>query len=218
MNIEVKDLGLIDYAAALSLQQEAVENQRETVFVCEHPAVITVGRGKEAHLDVLTKTFPIEEVERGGRATLHMPGQVVMYPIINLKKHGLDQVKFLRLLEQTLLLTLSDFRITAHTIEKETGVWVEQERKIASLGIAVRNEMSFHGLALNVSCDLALFQNLKPCGFSPDVMTSMMKELPEKYRVTWKLTGKSLMERVRRRVPEVFLEILGEASLYYHEK
>lgn len=208
--MEIKDFGLIEYEKGLELQREFVGAQKEIIMVCEHPAVITVGRGRDSLSDVLTKNLPVHEVERGGRATLHIPGQVVVYPILNLKKHGLDQVKFLRLLERTLIRTLSDFRIEAHTIEKETGVWVNDERKIASLGIAVKNDMSMHGLALNVTCDLSLYKNLRPCGFSPDIMTSMKQEMGEEYWKTWKLTDDSLMQRVRLRIPENLMELLNE--------
>lgn len=206
--MEIKDFGLIDYAQALELQRQFVSQQKEIIFVCEHPSVITVGRGTGAQADVLTQALPVVDVERGGRATLHIPGQIVVYPILNLKKRGINQVKFLRLLEEVVIETLTDFRIDSHTIEKETGVWVDDERKIASLGIAVKNDMSMHGLALNVCCDLSLYKNLKPCGFSPEVMTSMKQELHDGYWETWKLTDETLTQRVRLRLPENLMEAL----------
>lgn len=183
---------LLDYQTALKLQKECVELQHESIIVCEHPDVITVGRGRDSLLDVLTDKIPVVEVERGGRATLHIPGQIVAYPILNLKKRGLDQIKLLRLLEGVIIETLADFGIDAGVREGETGVWVEGKRKIASLGIAVRNEMSMHGLALNVCCDMSAFKNLKPCGYNADVMTSMNEEL--------KLKDNSILIKVREQL------------------
>lgn len=204
----IKNLGLIDYQSALKIQHLYVEQKKEGILVCEHPLVITVGRAKECALDVLNKNIELVEVERGGRATLHLPGQVVVYPVFDVEKRKLDAIKLLRLLENAIIKTLSDFRIQAHAVEGKTGVWVGDngERKIASIGVAIKNGMSFHGLAINVACDLTQFKNLKPCGFEASVMTSMKNEISKEYWETWKLTDKTLMDRVVLRVPENLLE------------
>ncbi len=205
--LEIIDLGLIDYSLALEMQKAQVSAQMERIFVCEHPSVISVGRARDAVSDILSSTIPHLDVERGGKSTLHMPGQIVVYPIVNLKLRGYDQVQWLRFLEKVIIELLADFRITATTNGKEAGVWVgEGRRKIASLGIAVKNEMSFHGLSLNVSPDLDLYKNLKPCGYEASVMTSMEKEITPEYWKTWKLTGENLMHRVRLRLAEVLEE------------
>jgi lipoyl(octanoyl) transferase len=205
--ITTKDFGLIDYQSCLDLQHQFVEQKKEIIMTCEHPVVITLGRGKESREDVLNRDVHAVEVERGGRATLHLPGQVVIYPIMNVVKRGLDALKILRSLENSIVQTLADFRITSAVVEGKTGVWVDEgQRKIASIGIAIKNEMSFHGLSLNVACDLKEFKNLKPCGFESSVMTSMKMEIPEKYWQTWKLTDESLMWRVKLRLVENLLE------------
>lgn len=119
---------------------------------------------------------PVRVVERGGEATLHGPGQLVAYPILQL--NGTFGPKaLLRAMEEAIVATLKDFGLAAYWIEGKTGVWLRdaegEERKIASLGVAVRKSVSYHGLALNVSTDLAKFSLISPCGFQPNVMTNM---------------------------------------------
>jgi lipoyl(octanoyl) transferase len=207
------DAGLIEYSAALTLQEKILDEvisdtAKETLIVCEHPTVITVGRAPGSKEEVFTSSIPTFEVSRGGRATLHTVGQIVVYPIVDLKKRGKDLHGFLRILEEVIIDTLQDFRIQAARIEGKTGVWVG-EHKIASLGIAVKKWVSYHGLALNVNCDLKLFSNISPCGFAADVMTSVDKELNDEYRRVWKLDEKSLMKNVRKRLLENLQEKLS---------
>ncbi|MDZ4677402.1 MAG: lipoyl(octanoyl) transferase LipB [Oligoflexia bacterium] len=214
----VESLGLIDYPKALEVQEKAVaelisnrNTNLEKLLVCEHPAVITVGRAAGSREEVLTDKLPVYEVSRGGRSTLHLPGQIVVYPILDLEKRGRDLHSLMRLLENAIIETLADFRITAQSIEGKTGVWVIDEsvdansiteRKIASLGIAAKKWVSYHGLALNVTCDLKMFSNLSPCGFNSSVMTSMIDEMPEEYKKTWAIEPESLFKNVRLRIIE----------------
>lgn len=212
--IEVHNLGLIEYSKALQEQDEAlnrVNTNHEEILVCEHPPVITVGRAAGSASEVFAKDIPVFEIPRGGRATLHLPGQVVVYPILDLNKRGRDLHQYMRVLESAIIDTLADFRIDATSIEGKTGVWVKKslntggERKIASLGIAVKNWKSYHGVALNVCCDLKQFSKINPCGFSADVMTSMIEEMPASYVSTWKIEPRDLFERTTKRLTENML-------------
>ena len=122
----------------------------------------------------------------------------------------------MRRLETAIIETLADFRIEAVAREGKTGVWVEHsrnggEKKIASLGVAVKKWVTYHGLALNVTCDLALFKNLNPCGFSSDVMTSVTQEMPASYTATWNLNSEKLYKRVKTRLVENLIENLTES-------
>lgn len=192
MNVE--DWGLIAYKEALSRQEEYVDQvarelRRETLVFCSHPPVVTLGRGTKEG-DVFGWTGETFEVTRGGRATYHGPSQIVAYPILDLNSRGRDLHLYMRALEGAVLATLDSFGISseANALQVEdgateaspaTGVWIGK-RKIASIGIAVRKWISFHGLALNVEHDPAAFQGMKPCGFSPGSVISMEEVLGER--------------------------------------
>ena len=175
--VRLQHLGLIEYAEALALQQEAVDRGAETgeevLFLCSHPPVVTLGRGTQSG-DVFSWKGPLVEVQRGGRATYHGPSQMIAYPILNLDRFNRDLHQYLRFLERVLIQTLNDFGIEGDRKPKETGVWVKN-KKIASIGVGVRRWMSFHGIALNVHHDPNAFQGIHPCGYSTEVMTSMEK-------------------------------------------
>ncbi len=187
--ISIQDWGLIDYQEALRRQTELVdlvshELARETFVFCSHPPVVTLGRGTKPG-DVFSWTGEIVEINRGGRATYHGPNQMVVYPILDLNLRGRDLHKFMRHLEESIILTLHEFGISSSGRGKQiqddleveaTGVWVGS-KKIASIGIGVRKWISFHGLALNVDHDPLAFQGLKPCGFETSTMTSMQEIL-----------------------------------------
>ncbi len=180
----IKDLGLIDYQKAYSIQkelvQEALDSGRQTIIFCEHPTVITLGRlaNKKnllATRDVLNKkNIPVCQVDRGGDITLHTPGQLVIYPILNLVNYKKDLHWYLRKLEELTIDLLSDFGIVADRFTPNTGVWVGNN-KIASIGIGVRRWVTYHGLALNVLTNLELFSMIRPCGL--DVMMTSMSEV-----------------------------------------
>ena len=174
--LEVRRLGLVDYAEAHAFQQELLEQRvageiRDTLLLCEHPEVITIGRGtpdeQKPKGDV-----PTVEVERGGEATYHGPGQAVAYPILALPEDRRDLHRYLRDLEQVVIGVLAEFEVEGSRKEGLTGVWI-CDRKVASIGVAVRRWVTWHGLALNVHTDLAAFQSFQPCGLDPNVMTRL---------------------------------------------
>jgi len=176
------DLGLLDYQAALALQERLVDaKQRESsddiLLFVEHPHVYTLGRGgKDAN--VLTPAeVPVHRTSRGGDVTYHGPGQLVVYPIIDLRsKLRKDVHRYVRNLELSAINTLKDFGLTATRRPPYTGIWIDS-RKIAAIGVAVRRAITYHGLALNVNTILSYFQRIVPCGLSWADVTSMQKEL-----------------------------------------
>lgn len=198
-SLPVEDWGLIDYEEALEKQLQYVqrihdEQSAGVIILCSHPAVVTIGRATLPG-DVFGWTGSIKEVSRGGRATYHGPSQVVAYPIVNLAfaRHGRapHEVRgFLRTLEQGVVNTLrtydihSEGRSPQKKLESpeavdETGVWVKNQ-KVASLGIAVKKWITFHGTAINLEKDPAAFQGMKPCGFSTETMISIEELLGKK--------------------------------------
>lgn len=176
------DLGQVEYGAAHERQLRLVEaRQRDEVpdllLLCEHPPVITVGRRLRAQANILVPRFPIHEVERGGDATYHGPGQLVGYPILKLEGAERDLHRYLRDLEEGLILLCGRLGVAAGRREGWTGVWTaDQERKVASIGIAVRRWVTYHGFALNVTTDLSHFHAINPCGLEARVMTSLVRE------------------------------------------
>jgi lipoyl(octanoyl) transferase len=186
--LAVVDLGVAAYAEAWARQLAEVERRKgadaldDVVLVLEHPHVITVGRTREAQRNVVAPgDVPVVEIERGGDATYHGPGQVVAYPIVRLRDGERDLHRFLRNLEEAMIRTLARWELPAGREPGKTGVWLDDasgaRRKIASIGIACRRWVTFHGVALNVTTDLAHFARINPCGFEATVMTSMANEL-----------------------------------------
>jgi len=174
------DLQTRDYKETLELQHRLVElraqtRQPDVFLLVEHPHVITMGKSARTE-NILSRTLPVYEIERGGDVTYHGHGQLVGYPILNLSSRGDDIRTYLRNLEKTLIQTLTHFGITAQRIQGRTGVWVG-EKKIASIGVAVRSSITFHGFALNVSTDLSYFAKINPCGYHSSIMTSMKEQL-----------------------------------------
>ncbi len=176
------DLQQADYRTTYDRQLALVEDRKrgeghDTLLMVEHPHVITVGRAQKARQNLLAPgDVEVVEIERGGDATYHGPGQLIAYPIVRLDPHERDLHRFLRALESGIIRTLAHFSIDAGRSPGNTGVWIGP-RKIASIGIACRRWVTFHGLALNVHTDLSYFQRINPCGFQASVMTSMANEL-----------------------------------------
>src|SRR3990167_409718 len=185
-DFELLDLGLIDYQKGLSLQQDLLREVasgkiKSVLTFCEHNPVITLGRSAKKE-NVLKpgeqlKSLGIEVVAAnlGGDVTLHLPGQLVVYPVFNLRYLGRDIGLFLRNMEKAVISLLNDYRIKAAALEGSTGVWVER-KKIASIGIAVKNWVAYHGVSLNINCNLDLFSLIRPCG-QDIIMTSMARFL-----------------------------------------
>lgn len=199
--IDVYDLGFVqDYKKVWDFQKQILERRianqiPDSIIFVEHDHVITLGRS--SHLEnVLVKDLPTFEIERGGDVTYHGPGQLVVYPILSLEKMSLGVRQFVELLESTLVQALVKLGVSnaSGKLGKETGVWIDNSRKIASIGVAVSHWVSYHGLALNVSTDLTYFQKINPCGFDAGIMTSVSKE-----------TGRSVeVEEAKKQVLEAF--------------
>jgi lipoyl(octanoyl) transferase len=179
---QVRELGRIGYGPALELQQELIAARKlgalpDQLLLLEHPHVITLGRN--GHLENLLASQEILEragisfypTDRGGDVTYHGPGQLVAYPILDLREWKRDVGAFVRAVEQAIIDTLADYGIAAGRIPKLTGVWVG-DRKIAAIGVHISRWVTSHGLALNVSTDLNYFQYIVPCGLTKPV-TSM---------------------------------------------
>ena len=172
--------GVAPYGDIHQLQERLVAARAENripnlLLTGEHPSVITLGR-RSPKDETYAGDIPIVIVERGGEATYHGPGQLVAYPIVHLTQGRRDLHAFQRDLEEVGICTLADFGISGGRRNELTGVWVEQ-RKIQSLGIAVRRWVTWHGLALNVRTDLEPFRTFNPCGLDGRVMTSMAEVL-----------------------------------------
>ncbi len=176
--VKIETLGLVDYDKALDLQTQTLESLSrgvisERIFLLEHPHVFTVGRrgqgspAQAAHGSI--RTVPIC---RGGDITYHGPGQLVGYPILDLRQRGRDVHLYLRKLEECLIRTVRDFGLNAGRRESLTGIWTSQG-KLASIGIAVKKWVTMHGFALNVVTDLRYFEGIDPCGIPGCPVTSM---------------------------------------------
>jgi lipoyl(octanoyl) transferase len=179
---ELRELGRMDYGQALEWQRRMVAARQrgeipDQLGLLEHPHVITLGRnGQLRHLlaseDVLDRAgIAFYPTDRGGDVTYHGPGQLVGYPIVDLREWKRDVGAYVRAVEQTIIDTLADFGIAAGRIPKLTGVWVK-ERKIAAIGVHISRWVTSHGFALNVNTDLSFFQYIVPCGLNRPV-TSM---------------------------------------------
>jgi lipoate-protein ligase B len=184
----VVHLGLVPYARGLELQRAAARARisgalaHDVLLLLEHPPVITLGRSSKAQHLVATPEMLAErgvelfEAERGGDVTFHGPGQLVGYPIVNLRGHRKDLHWYLRQVEAVLIHALEATGIDAERSEGRTGVWTGG-RKIASIGVHARDWVTWHGFALNVSNDLSYFDLIVPCGLAGVTMTSVDREL-----------------------------------------
>ncbi len=216
--MNVVDLGYRDYREVWELQKR-VHRMRldgkidDTLFLVEHNAVITMGKsGKKENLLIpfellAQKKIPYYHIERGGDITYHGPGQLVGYPIINIK-NGLVGIKpFIEKIKEAIIATLAEFDIRGEKREKMVGVWTEKG-KICSLGIAVKRWVSFHGFALNVNTDLENFALIVPCGLKNVTMTSMQEHLKREIPIG-KVKGiimRNFGVILNRRIKQVCLE------------
>ena len=180
-------LGTVAYAEAHDLQMELQAKRiageiGDTVLLLEHPAVLTLGRSsKNEHVvappDVLkARGISVHEVGRGGDVTYHGPGQLVVYPIIDLKPDRRDVRKYMWSLEETMIRTCADFGLTATRVEGLNGAWIDQ-RKVGAVGVRISRWVTMHGLALNANSDLTHFDLIVPCGIQDKGVTSLSAEL-----------------------------------------
>ena len=201
-----ENLGVVDYKAAWDYQESrlaeivaikvenrslALENQKPTpnyLLFCQHPHVYTLGKsGHQDHLlinerELAEKQATFYKINRGGDITYHGPGQLVGYPILDLENFFTDIHKYMRFLEEAIILTCADFGLDTGRIEGLTGVWLDYEikinpRKIAAMGVKTSRWVTMHGFAFNVNTDLSYFQNIVPCGIQDKAVTSLQKEL-----------------------------------------
>jgi lipoyl(octanoyl) transferase len=198
--LRVRWLGRMEFAHALALQEEIVATKRndslfdDQLLLLEHEPVYTIGRTPDrsslsatgrigrSELDGAHLPHPLFSINRGGQATYHGPGQLIGYPIIDLRRCGQDLHKYLRWLEQLLIDLLAKYDVAAQRRESLTGVWVDN-RKIASIGVGVRHWITMHGFALNVGGDLSPFDHIVPCGINNVAITSMEKETNKSFTV-----------------------------------
>lgn len=201
--INIIDCGLKDYQSTLVLQENALQDLlngsgKDIIFIVEHPPVITLGARSSANKltkDVeLIKQAGIEifQIRRGGGTTAHNPGQLVVYPIINLKKRSLGVSDFVHTLEKIGIEFLSELGLNCGTKKGFPGLWIE-DRKIASIGVQVKKWITIHGIAININNDLSIFDLIVPCGLENVKMTSAEKELGRKIDME---TAKNTLKRI----------------------
>jgi lipoate-protein ligase B len=203
-----QDLGKLDFVAALSRQEQLIElKQRQGVadilLLVEHPHVYTIGRGGDLKNVLAAREVPLHRASRGGDVTYHGPGQLVVYPIVDLRsKLRKDVHRYVRNLEMAAIETLKDFDLEAKRRPPYTGIWIDN-RKIAAIGIAVRRCITFHGLALNVNTDLSYFNRIIPCGLTWADVTSMAKELGKQQSI----------EQVKHKFLNCFAEVFDYSTI-----
>jgi lipoate-protein ligase B len=193
MQCIIYQLGLIEYVEAYALQRKLLHQRLQgeipdTVLLLEHPPTFTIGKSGKMENILVSKEELFEEgislffVDRGGDVTYHGPGQLVGYPIIDMRERGRDVHKYVRDLEEVTLRTLKSFYINAHRDGSHAGVWVNQEQ-IASIGLSIKRWVSMHGFALNINPNLDHFSLINPCGFLDRRATSISKLLNRKVSV-----------------------------------
>ena len=181
--IETRWLGRISYDDALAMQEELVARkvadptESDLVLLLEHEPVFTIGRTQDQSSlrDSKALPFPVHVTNRGGQATYHGPGQLVGYPILDLRSRGQDLHRYLRALEEVVIAVCGQLGVEASRRDGLTGVWVK-DRKIASIGVGVRKWISMHGFALNICGPLEGFEHITPCGIGGVQMTSLEAE------------------------------------------
>jgi lipoate-protein ligase B len=211
------DLPLTDYAAALALQREItaarIEKRLEddVVLALEHPPVFTLGRHGGRENLVVSEDFlerrriAVVQIERGGNITFHGPGQLVVYPILDLKAARIGIRDYVGCLEEAMVRTAADWGVEAAGHPKNRGVWIG-ERKLGSIGVSVTRGISFHGLALNVSTDLTPFGWIHPCGFQNIRVTSLEAELAQE------IPMKPVREALKRHLASVLNRTFTDAD------
>ena len=183
MLFKIQDLQRLNYKDTLKIQQDlrekiALNKSDDSLIIVEHDHVYTLGKNANPN-NILNDNCSVIQTDRGGDVTYHGPGQLVVYPILNLKKKNIGVKNYVKKIEQVIQLTLNDFKIDSNIPLNETGVWVNN-KKIASIGIHVSKGITMHGLAINVSTDLSYFDHIISCGIEGVKMTSIDKELGKK--------------------------------------
>ncbi|MFA6597679.1 MAG: lipoyl(octanoyl) transferase LipB [Ignavibacteriaceae bacterium] len=212
------NLGTIDYEEAWEFQHELLQLRKEkkitdVFLLLEHPHTYTLGKTADKKNLIGNKTYLEEnkisvfEIDRGGDITYHGPGQIVGYPIINLNEWHNDTHKYLRALEEVIILTCKEYGLETGRNPKYTGVWIEN-RKIAAIGIKISNWISMHGFAFNVNTDLQLFNGIIPCGITNKEVTSLAKELGKEVSI----------EEVKEKLLKNFIEVFQYGTIETAQK
>ncbi len=208
--LNVLQLGLHPYECALRLQHQIVAARRDgrvadTLILLQHPPVITLGRRGDERNILVSRAWLVEQniqvhrVERGGDVTYHGPGQLVGYPIMDLRQHREDVGRYMHCLEEVLIRTLGEFGIEGGRSPGNIGVWLDEQRKIAALGARIEKWITYHGFALNVGADVSHSQIIVPCGLADKEVTSMEETL-----------GRPIdMGRVRESLVRCFAAVFG---------
>lgn len=210
-DLNVFYLGTVPYGKALEIQELLLEKKinkeiPDSLILLEHPHTFTIGRSGSSENLLVNENYlnqngiELVRISRGGDITYHGPGQLVGYPIFDLNNHKKDIHKFLRDLEETIILCLDTFGIQGRRIDKLTGVWVKRS-KIASIGVGIKRWTTYHGFALNVNTDLGLFDMINPCGMKQVQMTSIKDWVGEKSDID--------MNKVRDRITEAFGDVFS---------
>ncbi len=225
--VQFKHLGLIDYQEAWDYQEEVFKNTVDLkianrkleesaqnitenfLLFCEHPHVYTLGKsGKPEHLllndeQLKEKSATYYKINRGGDITYHGPGQIVAYPILDLENFFTDIHKYMRYMEEAVIMTCADYGIKAGRVDGLTGVWIgfeemENPRKICAMGVKSSRWVTMHGLAFNVNTQMEYFKNIVPCGISDKAVTSLAQEL------NMEMDMKAVEEKLKRHLATVF--------------
>jgi lipoyl(octanoyl) transferase len=205
--MQITDLGIIGFHAALALQERLVAEVAdgvapETLLLVEHPPVYTIGSGGNA-ANVLDPAIDVVRINRGGDVTYHGPGQLVGYPIIDLSRRGRDLHRYLRFLEELLMRVAAGFGVMSRRVPGKTGIWTDRG-KLASIGVGVRRWTTMHGFALNVDPDLRAFDRINPCGMAGCLVSSLAGE-----------TGVPVaVAAVGEQMAELFPRLLNESLPY----
>jgi lipoyl(octanoyl) transferase len=210
--LQTRWLGRISYSDALAMQEEIVARKRadaslaDELLLLEHEPVYTIGRtpNQSSLRGASHLPHPLFPINRGGQATYHGPGQLVGYPIIDLRRYEQDLHRYLRWIEDVLIELLAVYDVSAQTRSGLTGVWVE-DRKIASIGVGVRQWITMHGFALNVCGDLSAFDAIVPCGIANVTMTSIERE-------TGRAPSVPPLQEVAQRAGDLMARRIGELA------
>lgn len=176
-----KYLGEKSYDRALELQRQMVRYRlngsvRDTFFYLTHPDIITVGREDDEAMYANSGQVEVVKISRGGNVTYHGPGQLVIYPIVDLRRRGKDLRQFIKNLEEGVIRAFAHYDLKCNRHPKHIGVWVN-DKKIASIGVAVTRWISYHGVAVNLTTDMEKFKLINPCGLSSDIMTNARQQI-----------------------------------------
>ena len=220
--LRVHALGLLNYDDAYAFQRDAVrrrisgELSDDLLILVQHPPIVTLGRSTKPGNLLVTAEYlesigiQVRDIERGGDVTVHEPGQLVMYPILDLTQHKQDLHWYLRQLEEVVICALASLGLDSERQPGQTGVW-RQGRKLASIGVHVKQWVTSHGVALNVENDLSTFAHTVPCGIDGVEMTTVAREL-ERVRPASRYQT-SLLAAVQKRIVASFLDVFCATEL-----